>query len=179
MGLTFTPPQVMTAAGAERIVRLTAVSQTESQELSVFEIPIQVIALRDVQVNIESTLGILRPDSDVTLRFSLEHNGNVDLDLTPSFELPSGWSVTSSLDTVSLEWASSKNLLYTLEANANARSGTIKLNLDNASTRFTWAGSLNVEVLPEPVLTFVSWSTKTVRVTALCKAQGLIHPVNR
>ena len=156
VGLTFTPPQVMTAAGAERIVRLTAVSQTESQELSVFEIPIQVIALREVQVNIESTLGILRPDSDVTLRFSLEHNGNVDLDLTPSFELPSGWSVTSSLDTVSLEWASSKNLLYTLEANANARSGTIKLNLDNASTRFTWAGSLNVEVLPEPVLTFVS-----------------------
>ena len=76
--------------------------------------------------------------------------------MTPSFELPSGWSVTSSLDTVSLEWASSKNLLYTLEANANARSGTIKLNLDNASTRFTWAGSLNVEVLPEPVLTFVS-----------------------
>ena len=53
----------MTAAGAERIVRLTAVSQTESQELSVFEIPIQVIALREVQVNIESTLGILRPDS--------------------------------------------------------------------------------------------------------------------
>ena len=36
VGLMFTPPQVMTAAGAERMMKLTAVSQTEQQELVVF-----------------------------------------------------------------------------------------------------------------------------------------------
>ena len=96
VGLMFTPPQVMTAAGAERIVRLTAVSQTENAELEVFEIPIRVMAIEDVLINVESNLGTLRPDSTITLQYSLEHKGNVELDLTPSFELPGGWSVSSS-----------------------------------------------------------------------------------
>ncbi|MEE3084579.1 MAG: CARDB domain-containing protein, partial [Candidatus Thermoplasmatota archaeon] len=156
VGLMFTPPQVMTAAGAERIVRLTAVSQTENAELEVFEIPIRVMAIEDVLINVESNLGTLRPDSTITLQYSLEHKGNVELDLTPSFELPGGWSVSSSLEVVNLPWATSKNLLYTLEAGSNARSGTVKLHLDNGSSRFTWTGQLNVEALPEPTLTFVS-----------------------
>ena len=156
VGLMFTPPQVMTAAGAERVVKLTAVSQTENAELKVFEIPIQVMTVEEVLINIESNLGTLRPDSSLTLRYSLEHKGNVDFDLTPSFELPSGWSVVTALEVVDLPWATSKNLLYTLEAGSNARSGTIKLHLDNGSNRFTWTGELNVEALAEPTLTFVS-----------------------
>ena len=155
VGLTFTPPQVMTAAGAERIVKLTAVSQTEQQALTLFEIPIQVLTVKEVFVNIESSIGTLRPDSTVTLRYSLEHKGNVDMRLTPSFNLPSGWSVTTPLEPIDLPWATSKNLLYTLEASSNARSGDLVLNLDNGSTRFTWEGELNVEILPEPSLTFV------------------------
>ena len=156
VGLMFTPPQVMTAAGAERVVKLTAVSQTENAELKVFEIPIQVMTVEEVFINIESNLGTLRPDSSLTLRYSLEHKGNVDFDLLPSFELPSGWSVVTALEVVDLPWATSKNLLYTLEAGSNARSGTIKLHLDNGSNRFTWTGELNVEALAEPTLTFVS-----------------------
>ena len=155
VGLMFTPPQVMTAAGAERIVKLTAVSQTEQQELTVFEIPIQVLTVREVYIDLDSSIGTLRPDSTVTLRYSLEHKGNVDFNLTPSFELPSGWSVTSSLGVVDLPWATSKNLLYTLEAGSNARSGPIKLHFDEGSNRFTWEDTLNVEVLPAPTLTFV------------------------
>ena len=155
VGLMFTPPQVMTAAGAERVVKLTAVSQTEQQELTVFEIPIQVLTVREMSIDLESSIGVLRPDSSVTLRYSLEHEGNVDFNFIPSFELPSGWSVASSLDLVELPWATSKNLLYTLEAGNNARSGTIKLHLDNGSNRFTWEGVLDVEILPEPTLTFV------------------------
>ena len=155
VGLTFTPPQVMTAAGAERIVKLTAVSQTEQQELTLFEIPIRVMTVKEVYVNIESSIGTLRPDSAVTLRYSLEHKGNVDLRLTPSFNLPSGWSVTTPLEPIDLSWATSKNLLYTLQASSNARSGDLVFNLDNGSTRFTWEGELNVEILPEPSLTFV------------------------
>ena len=101
------------------------------------------------------SIGTLRPDSSITLRYSLEHKGNIDLDLTPSFELPVGWSVSSSLEAVELPWATSKNLLYTLEAGNNARSGDISLNFDNGSNRFTWEGYLTVEVLPEPTLTFL------------------------
>ena len=156
VGLTFTPPQVMTVAGAERIVKLTAVSQTEESELEVFEIPIRVSTVREVLVDIESTIGTVRPESSLTLRYSLEHKGNVDLNLQPSFEVPSGWSVATTLEVVELPWATSKNLLYTLEAGSNARSGTIKLNFDNGSTRFTWEGTVSVEILPEPTLTFVS-----------------------
>ena len=155
VGLVFTPPQVMTAAGAERVVKLTAVSQTEQQELTLFEIPIRVMTVRELSIDLETSLGTLRPDSSVTLRYSLEHKGNVDFNFTPSFELPSGWSTTSSLETVELPWATSRNLLYSLEAGKNARSGTIKLHLDNGSNRFTWEGTLNVEILPEPTLTFV------------------------
>ncbi len=154
VGLMFTPPQVMTAAGAERIVRLTAVSQTEQQELTLFEIPIEVLTVRELYVNIESSIGTQRPESSVTLRYSLEHKGNVDMRLVPSFDLPPGWSVTTALSPVDLPWATSKNLLYTLEAGKNARSGDLVLNLDNGSTRFSWEGQLEVELLPEPELTF-------------------------
>ena len=156
VGLTFTPPQVMTAAGTDRIVRLTAVSQTDDAETTVFEIPIQVITVREILVNIESNFGTLRPDSSLTLRYSLENRGNIGLELAPSFELPSGWSVSSAVEPIDLPWATSTNLQYTFEANSNARSGTIKFNLDNGSNRFVWEGLLEVEVLPEPELTFVS-----------------------
>ncbi len=155
VGIMFTPPQVMTAAGAERMVKLTAVSQTEQQELTVFDIPIQVLTVREVLVNVESSIGVLRPDSSITLRYSIEHKGNIDLDLSPSFALPGGWSVSSSLEPIDLPWATSKNLLYTLEAGSNARSGQIQLHLDNGSNRFTWTGDITVEVLPEPTLTFI------------------------
>lgn len=54
-----------------------------------------------------------------------------------------------------MPWASSKNLLYTLEAGSNARTGTIKFHLDDGSDRFTWQKTINVEILPKPTLTFV------------------------
>jgi uncharacterized membrane protein len=155
VGLSFIPPQVMTAAGAERMVKLTAVSQTEGQELTEFEIPIKVITIRELWVNLESSLGTLRPDSSISLMYSIEHKGNTDMRISPSFELPSGWSVTNTLEPFDLPWASTKNLLFSLEGNGNARSGTIKLNLDNGSSRFTWEQVLEVEVLPNPELAFV------------------------
>lgn len=155
VGLTFTPPQVMTGAGAERIVKLTAVSQTEQQVLTLFEIPIKVETIRELNINLESALGTQRPDTSLTMMYTIEHRGNVDLDLTPSFQLPSGWSVSSSLEVIELSWASSKNILYTLEASENAKSGEISLNLDNGSDRFTWTRDVVVEVLAKPSLTFV------------------------
>jgi len=171
----FTPPQVMTAAGAERLVKLTAVSQTEQQELTLFEIPIEVLTVRELYVNIESSIGTQRPETSVTLRYSLEHKGNVDLGLVPSFDLPSGWSVTTPLTPIDLPWATSKNLLYTLEAGKNARSGDIVLNLDNGSTRFMWEGQIEVELLPEPELTFVGLEFANGRSFGVTQADGS-HP---
>ena len=79
IGMSFTPPQVMTAAGAERMVRLTAISQTEITESWVFDIPIKVNTVKDVDVNLETNIGVLRPDSYFSALFSLQHRGNVDL----------------------------------------------------------------------------------------------------
>jgi uncharacterized membrane protein/uncharacterized protein YfaP (DUF2135 family) len=156
VGLMFTPPQIMTAAQAERTVVLTAISQTEHQKYIEFEIPIRVIALKDIQVQLETSLGTIRPNSSITLMLSIENTGNQDLFLIPSLELPSGWTAQTTLEQFTLEWQETKNILISLKANPNAKSGQIKLNFDNGSTRFSWSEILSVEALPQPLVDFVS-----------------------
>ena len=156
IGMSFTPPPMMTISGAERMVRLTAISQTEITESWVFDIPIKVNTVKNVDVNLETNIGVLRPDSYFSMLFSLEHRGNVDLSLTPSFELPSGWSVTSGSEPFNLTWASSKNLLFGISGDGSGTSGEVKLHLDSGSDRISWVGQFNVEVLAQPTLNFVS-----------------------
>ena len=156
IGMSFTPPQVMTAAGAERMVRLTAISQTEITDTWIFDIPIKIESVKDVDVDLETNIGVLRPDSFFSMLFSLEHRGNVDLELTPSFELPSGWTVTSGIEPFNLPWSSSKNLLFGISGDGSGTSGEVKLHLDSGSERITWVGQFNVEVLAQPTLGFVS-----------------------
>lgn len=156
IGMSFTPPQVMTAAGAERMVRLTAISQTEITESWVFDIPIKVNTVKAVDVNLETNIGVLRPDSYFSALFSLQHRGNVDLSFTPSFELPSGWTVTSGIEQFDLPWSSSKNLLFGISGDGTGTSGEVKFHLDSDSERITWVGEFNVEVLAQPTLSFVS-----------------------
>jgi uncharacterized membrane protein/uncharacterized protein YfaP (DUF2135 family) len=156
VSLTFTPPQIMTAAQAERTVVLTAISQTEHQKYVEFEIPIRVTAIRDIQVQLETSLGTIRPDSSITMMLSIENSGNQDLYLLPSLELPSGWTSQTTLEPFTLEWQETKNILFSLKANTNAKSGQIQLNLDNGSTRFMWNQNVNVEALPQPTVDFVS-----------------------
>ena len=156
IGMTFTPPQVMTGAGAERIVQLTAISQTEIQDSWVFQIPIKVEEVRTIDIDLETNIGVLRPDSTFSMMFSVEHKGNLDLSLTPSFEFPTGWSVTSGLSVLDLNWASTENILIGIEGDGTARSGEVKFHLDADGLRTTWVGQFEVEVLPEPSLQFVS-----------------------
>ncbi len=156
IGMSFTPPQIMTGAGAERMIRLTAISQTEIPESWVFDIPIKVITVTDVEVNFETNLGTLRPDSYFSALFSLQPRGNVDLTFTPSFELPSGWSVTSGMEPFDLTWTSSKNLLFGISGDGNGVSGEFKFHLDSDSERITWIGQFDVEVLAKPILSFFS-----------------------
>ena len=155
IGMSFTPPQVMTGAGAERMVRLTAISQTEVAESWVFDIPIKVETVKAIDIDLESNLGVLRPDSSFSMLFALEHRGNVDLSLTPSFELPSGWTVTSGMEAFDLPWTSSKNLLFGISGDGTGSSGQVKLHLDSSSDRITWTGEFNVELLAQPTINFV------------------------
>jgi uncharacterized membrane protein len=156
IGMTFVPPQVMTGAGAERIVQITAISQTEIQDSWVFEVPIKVEEVRTINIDLETNLGVLRPDSAFSMMFSVEHRGNIDMALTPSFELPTGWSVVSGLSTLQLDWTTTENILIGIEGDGTGRSGDVKFHLDSGSDRSTWAGQFDVEVLPDPSLQFVS-----------------------
>lgn len=159
INLTFTPPTVKTLAGAERIVRLTVISQTDSAESWVFDLPLEVIEVKNISINLESgaaQLNSLRPDSRVNMVFYVENIGNVDLNLTPSLRLPLGWTVVNSPQTIDLGWVDSFNFAYTIEGDGTARSGEIELRLDDQATRFTWSRMIEVQELAEPSIQFGS-----------------------
>ena len=155
--LQFTPPQVSTAAGAERMVRLTAISQTDPSQTWEIDIPIRVMEVREVEIILESNIGTPRPDATVNLLFTIENRGNVDLTFNPSMSLPTGWQVQSTLQPVEMAWTdNSKNILISIVGNGDALSGQITLNLDNGSDRYSWSSTLEVLALPQPELTFKS-----------------------
>ena len=156
IGITFIPPQVMTGAGAERMVKLTAVSQTENPVSYVYDIPIKVMEIREIDIDLQNNYGQLRPDSSLNLMFSIQHTGNIDLELTPSIELPSGWNWVSSTENIQLPWSSTVNIIVAVESQGLGKSGEIKFNLDNGSDRHSWVGYFDVEILAQPTLDFTS-----------------------
>ncbi len=156
IGITFTPPQVMTGAGAERMVKLTAVSQTENPVSYVYNIPIKVMEIREIDIDLQNNFGKLRPDSSLSLMFSIQHSGNIDLDLTPSIELPSGWQWVSSTDVIQLPWATTSNIIVVVNSQGSGKSGEVKFNLDNGSDRYSWTGYIEVEILAQPTLDFTT-----------------------
>jgi len=156
LGITFTPPQVMTGAGAERMVKLTAVSQTENPISDVYNIPIKVMEIREIDIDLQNNFGKMRPDSSLSLMFSIQNKGNVDLDLTPSIQLPNGWQWASSTDIIELNWASTRNIIVTVNSQGFGKSGDIQFNLDNGSDRYSWTGYIDVEILAQPTLDFAS-----------------------
>ena len=155
--LQFIPPQVSTAAGAERMVRLTALSQTDPSQTWEIDIPIRIKEVRDVEILLESGIGTPRPDATVNLLFTIENRGNVDITFQPSMSLPTGWQVQSTLQPIEMAWTdNSKNILISIVGNGDALSGQITLNLDNGSDRYSWSSVLEVLSLPQPELTFKS-----------------------
>lgn len=154
VGITVRPPALKTVAGAERTVTLTAISQTDPSVSTAWDIPMEVMPVRDVLLELESSLGPLRPDASVPLVFSLENRGNVDLELTPSFVLPSGWTMEADTAPILLSWTGSENVRYVLTGNGDARSGTIEVRFNDDEGRFTWSSMLEVRSLPAPSLTF-------------------------
>ena len=155
--LQFIPPQVSTAAGAERMVRLTAISQTNPSQTWEIDIPIRVMEVREVEILLESNIGTPRPDATLNLLFTIENRGNVDITFNPSMVLPTGWQVQSSLQPFEMAWTdNSKNILISIVGNGDALSGQLTLNLDNGSDRYSWSSVLEVLALPQPELTFKS-----------------------
>ena len=155
--LQFIPPQVSTAAGAERMVRLTAISQTDPSQTWEIDIPIRVMEVREVEILLESNIGTPRPDATLNLLFTIENRGNVDITFNPSMSLPTGWQVQSTLQPIEMAWTdNSKNILISIVGNGDAISGQLTLNLDNGSDRYSWNAQLEVLALPQPELTFKS-----------------------
>ena len=155
VSMQFTPPQVSTAAGAQRLVTLTAISQTEPSQSWEIDIPIEVMEVREVELILESNIGTPRPDALVNLLFTIENRGNVDITLIPSLSLPTGWTQQTALQPINMSWTErSKNIIISIQGNGNALSGPIQLNLDVGAQRFGWTGEINVLELPQPLLTF-------------------------
>lgn len=154
VSISFTPPQVMTAAGAELMMRLRVVSQTEAPQTWTFDLPSQVSSIGDLSIDIETSFGIQRPDSDLTLQFSISNIGNMELELQPTIQPPSGWEV-DSIDSFSLDWLEDKTLRLNLSGDGSAKTGDLTIHLDTAEQRFSWSGKIEVVKLPEPELTFM------------------------
>lgn len=154
INVTVVPPSIKTVAGAERTVTLIAISQTDPAVSTSLDIPMQVMSIRDVGITLDSSLPTLRPDATVGLFLSLENRGNMDLDLTPSFQLPSGWSVSNALEPISLGWTDTVDVVYTLVGDGSGQSGTLEVRFSDAQGRFTWTSTLDVKQLPDPTLDF-------------------------
>ena len=156
IGLTFTPPQVMTLAGAELIVELLVVPQTEDSVSVRYELPLVVMEVKEIQISLETSISSIMPDSVLSLLYSIENKGNVDVNLSPVLDLPIGWEQNTILEEISLSWTESKNLMISVSAGENARSGDIRFVV--YADGENWFESVNVDViqLADPYLTFAS-----------------------
>ena len=156
IGVTFTPPAVMTLANTELTVVLKVVSQTEENRLFEYNIPIIVIPISNLTIDLETSVGTILPDSTFTFQYTLENRGNVDLYLQPRLQLPLGWQQNTILQDINLSWTDSLNIQVSLTATSEAKSGTIELIMDNS--QYSWSNSIDVSIikLPDPVLTFAS-----------------------
>ena len=156
IGISYIPPQVMTLAGAELTVILRVVSQSEEAKLMYYELPLVVQEISEVTVDLESSFSSIAPGNTISLQYSIENRGNTNLNLTPSLQLPQGWTQNTVLEDFNLGWTDSKNFLISVTAEGVAKSGQIKFSLDSSGYAWSHIEEINVVVLPEPVLTFAS-----------------------
>ena len=88
IGISFTPPQVMTLAGAELTVVLKVVSQSEEARIVEYDLPLVVEEVSHITVDLESSFSSITPGNTISLQYSVENRGNVDLMLNPTLQLP-------------------------------------------------------------------------------------------
>lgn len=155
VGISFTPPQVMTLAGAELTVKLRVVAQTEEAATTIYDLPLEILQLKSISVSLENSLSDMMPGSNLALQYSIENRGNVDISISPRLELPIGWIQNTNLENFDLSWTQSKNMLISVSATDQAKSGTIKLILDSSLGSWSEEKSVTVIDLAEPSMTFI------------------------
>ena len=116
IGISFTPPQVMTLAGAELTVVLKVVSQTEEARMMEYNLPLVVEEISHVTVDLESSFSTVTPGNTLSLQYTIENRGNVDLILNPRLQLPTGWIQNTILEEIDLSWTQSRNIIISITA---------------------------------------------------------------
>ena len=155
VGITFTPPQVMTLAGSDLTVKLRVVAQTEEASTTIYDLPLEIIELKYIAVSLENSLSDMMPGSTIALQYSIENRGNIDVSLSPRIQLPAGWTQNTMVEDFDLSWTQSKNMLISISATDQAKSGTIKLILDGIGESWSEEKSITVIDLAEPTMTFI------------------------
>ena len=148
------PPSVVPNAGLQTSLMVSVNSVTEPVVNWLIELPIEVEAVKSVDIRTDSSLVNLLPDSQIVTVFNIENNGNVAVRLSPTFSLPQGVQVIQSGGTVDLAIGESKLYLVTFQLSKAAKSGPALLHLDNGSDRFTWSDNFDVQIFPQPNLQF-------------------------
>ena len=156
IGISFTPPQVMTLAGAELTVVLKVVSQTEEARMMEYNLPLVVEEISHVTVDLESSFSTVTPGNTLSLQYTIENRGNVDLILNPRLQLPTGWIQNTILEEIDLSWTQSRNIMISITADMDAKSGEIKLIMDSNQNSWSHVEDVDVTILAEPQMTFAS-----------------------
>ena len=112
-----------------------------------YELPIEVEAVKSVEIRTDSPLVNLLPNSEIVTVFTIENKGNLAVKLSPTFILPQGVQMISSGSVVDLGIGDSELYLVTFQI-SSARSGEAILHFDNGSDRFTWTDNFDIQIFP-------------------------------
>lgn len=148
------PPSVVPNSGLQTAVTISVNSVTDPVVNWLVEMPIEVEAVKAVEIRTDTPLVNLLPNSQFVAVYSIENKGNLAVKLSPTFSLPQGVQVISSGGTVDLAIGESELYLVTYQLSKSAKSGPATLHMDNGSDRFTWTDNFDIEIFPLPSLQF-------------------------
>ena len=148
------PPSVVPNSGFQTSLTVSINSITDPVVNWLIDVPIEVEAVKSVEIKTNTPLVNLLPNSEFVAVFSIENKGNLAVKLSPTFILPQGVQVISSLGSVELDIGESELYLVTFQLSKSAASGPAVLHMDNGSDRFTWTDNFDIEIFPLPSLQF-------------------------
>jgi len=109
-----------------------------------------------VTVDLETTFSTIVPGNTISLQYTIENRGNVDLILNPALQLPLGWTHNTNFEEINLPWTESRNFIIPITAELDARGGDITLQMNSGINSWSHTESVNVTILAEPEMTFAS-----------------------
>ena len=148
------PPSVVPNSGLQTAVTISVNSVTDPVVNWIIELPIEVEAVKSVEIRTDSSLVNLLPNSELVTVFTIENKGNLAVKLSPTFILPQGVQMISSGGTIDLGIGETELYLVTFQISNNAKSGEAILHFDNGSDRFTWSDTFDIKIFPQPSLQF-------------------------